>query len=42
LHWDIIEDAVEALRDAYPERFNDPFLGESEDVTAIHRTRYDP
>jgi hypothetical protein len=36
-HWDIIEEAVEALRDSHPERFNDPSSGESEDVTAIHR-----
>jgi hypothetical protein len=37
LHWDIVEETVEALRDAHPERFNDPFSGTSEDVTAIHR-----
>jgi hypothetical protein len=42
LHWDIIEEAVEALRSAHPERFNDPFLGDSEDVTAVHSTQRDP
>jgi hypothetical protein len=42
LHWDIIEEAVESLRDAHPERFNDPLSGASEDVTAIHRTPLDP
>lgn len=38
LHWDIVEDAVEALRDAHPERFNDPYLGDAEDVIALHHT----
>jgi hypothetical protein len=37
LHWEIIEEAVEALRASHPERFGDPSSGESEDVTAIHR-----
>jgi hypothetical protein len=41
LHWDIIEEAVEALRDTHPDRFNDPLLGPSEDVAAIHQTQLD-
>ena len=41
LHWDIIEEAVEALRNTHPERFNDPYLGDSENVAAIHWTQRD-
>jgi hypothetical protein len=41
LHWDIIEEAVETLRSAHPERFNDPILGDSENITAIHSTKAD-
>jgi hypothetical protein len=36
LHHDIIEDFVESLRGSQPRRFNDPYLGASENVADIH------
>ena len=36
LHYDIIEDFVESLREGQPDRFNDPFSGSSENLPDIH------